>query len=79
MRARDEQGREFIVEMQVLNVAGFEKRVLYNACKAYAGQIRRGEDYYLLNDMVAVTITDFEMFNELPEVVNRFRLRAADG
>ena len=46
VRARDEQGQWYIIEMQVLNVAAFEKRVLYNACKAYSGQIQRGEDYY---------------------------------
>ena len=34
VRARDEQGQWYIIEMQVLNVAAFEKRVLYNACKA---------------------------------------------
>ncbi len=79
VHAVDEQDREFVVEMQVLNVAGFEKRVLYNACKTYAGQIDRGDEYRLLNDVIAVTITDFVMFEELAEVVNRFRLRGANG
>ncbi len=79
VRARDERGKSYIIEMQVLNVAGFEKRVLYNACKAYAGQIERGEDYHLLTDVIAITLTDFVMFEELPEVVNKFRLRAEAG
>lgn len=79
VRARDEQGKWYIIEMQVLNVAGFEKRVLYNACKIYAGQIQRGEDYHLLTDVIAITITDFVMFEELQSVVNKFRLRAEDG
>jgi len=79
VRARDEQGKSFIIEMQVLNVASFEKRVLYNACKAYAGQIRRGEDYRLLNNVIAITITDFVMFAELPAVVNKFLLREPSG
>jgi len=79
VRARDEQGKSYIIEMQVLNVAGFEKRVLYNACKAYAGQIQRGEDYHLLSDVIAITITDFVMFEDLPGMINKFRLRAEDG
>jgi len=37
VHARDEKGKSYIIEMQVLNVAGFEKRILYNACKAFAG------------------------------------------
>jgi predicted transposase/invertase (TIGR01784 family) len=76
VRVKDEQGRSYIIEMQVLNVAGFEKRILYNACKAYANQIQKGEDYHSLTPVVAITITDFTMFEELPEVVNRFKLRA---
>ncbi|WP_204369076.1 Rpn family recombination-promoting nuclease/putative transposase [Methylocucumis oryzae] len=50
--------------------------MLYNACKAYANQIQRGEDYHLLSAVIAVTIADFTMFSELPDVVNRFKLRA---
>jgi len=79
VRAQDEQGKSYIIEMQVLNVAAFEKRVLYNACKTYAGQIDRGEDYHLLTDVIAITITDFVMFDDLPAIVNKFRLRAEAG
>ena len=79
VRAQDEQGKWYIIEMQVLNVAGFEKRVLYNACKTYAGQIQRGEDYHLLTDVIAITITDFTMFENQPSVISKYRLRADDG
>ena len=78
VRAVDEQGRHFIIEMQVLPVANFEQRVLYNACKKYAGQISSGEDYRLLNDVIALTITDFVMF-EHTGVVSKFRLRDETG
>ncbi|MDQ6979200.1 MAG: Rpn family recombination-promoting nuclease/putative transposase, partial [Mariprofundaceae bacterium] len=53
VRARDEQGKSYIIEMQVLNVEGFEKRVLYNACKSYAGQLNHGQHYQLLTDVIA--------------------------
>ncbi len=79
VRARDERGKWYIIEMQVLNVAGFEKRILYNACKAYAGQIKRGEDYHLFTDVIAITITDFVMFGELADIVTKFQLRAQTG
>ena len=78
VRAVDEQGRHFIIEMQVLPVANFEQRVLYNACKKYAGQISSGEDYRLLNDVIVLTITDFAMF-EHTGVVSKFRLRDETG
>lgn len=79
VRVKDENGRSYIVEMQVLNVAGFEKRVLYNACKAYVNQIQKGEEYLGLCEVIAITITDFVMFEELDAVQNRFRMRAEDN
>jgi predicted transposase/invertase (TIGR01784 family) len=67
-----------IVEMQVLNVLGFEKRILYNAAKAFSIQLGVGEDYTLLNPVIALTITDFEMFPENPKVISRYRLKEKD-
>jgi predicted transposase/invertase (TIGR01784 family) len=63
-----------IIEMQVLNVLGFDKRVLYNAAKAFSIQLGVGKDYTLLNPVIALTITDFEMFPENPEVVSHYRM-----
>ena len=79
VRAKDERGKSYIIEMQVLNVAGFEKRILYNACKAYAGQLGAGDNYHLLTDVIAITITDFIMFPEMEAISNRFKLRADAG
>jgi len=58
----DERGRHYVVEMQVLNVEGFEKRVVYNTSKAYVTQLRTGEDYPGLDDVVGVTICDFVLW-----------------
>jgi predicted transposase/invertase (TIGR01784 family) len=79
VKARDEQGRWYIIEMQVLNVEGFEKRILYNACKSYSGQLDAADRYQLLTDVVAVTITNFVMFKDRPGIVSNFKLRADDG
>jgi predicted transposase/invertase (TIGR01784 family) len=78
VRATDEQGKHYIIEMQVLPVVSFEQRVLYNACKKYAGQIKKGDDYRLLNDVIALTVTDFLMF-EHPDMVSKFKLRDQSG
>jgi predicted transposase/invertase (TIGR01784 family) len=60
----DQSGRHYVVEMQVLNVEGFEKRVVYNASKAYVTQLRAGQDYPGLDDVVGVTICDFLLWPE---------------
>lgn len=79
VRAQDQKGRSFIVEMQVLVHAGLEKRILYNACKAYIGQIASAEDYSKLVEVIAITITDFVMFRELAGITGTFRLRASEN
>ena len=76
LQVKDQRDRKYIVEMQVLNIDGFEKRVLYNACKAYVNQISEGDDYPLLRNVIAVSFTDFVMFKELSGPVNLFRLRS---
>jgi predicted transposase/invertase (TIGR01784 family) len=78
VRAIDEQGKHYIIEMQVMPVKNFEQRVLYNACKKYAGQIQKGEDYRLLNDVIALTVTDFVMFDHV-DMVSKFKLRDESG
>ncbi len=67
-------GQKVIIEMQVLNVEGFEKRVLYNAAKAYAVQLDSGLPYPMLEPVIALTITDFKMFPDFEKVISYFRL-----
>ncbi|MEQ9484321.1 Rpn family recombination-promoting nuclease/putative transposase [Coleofasciculus sp. F4-SAH-05] len=75
VKARLTANTTVIIEMQVLNLEGFEKRILYNAAKAYSIQLEPGEDYTLLSPVIALTITDFEMFQDLPQVTSNFVLK----
>jgi len=75
VKARLADNKMVIIEMQVLNLEGFEKRILYNAAKAYSIQLEPGEDYTLLNPVIALTLTDFEMFENLPQVISNFVLK----
>ena len=79
VRAEDQSGKSYIIEMQVLNVESFEKRILYNACKTYANQLSSAEGYHLLTDVIAVTITNFVLFPEKDSIVSQFKLRGDDG
>jgi len=75
VKAKLVTGETVIIEMQVLNVEGFEKRILYNAAKAYSIQLPAGEDYPALSPVIALTITDFTMFPEIESVITRFILK----
>ena len=44
----DQQGRVFIVEMQIEWTDSFMQRMLFNASKAYIKQLKTGENYHLL-------------------------------
>ncbi len=78
VKAKLHSGETVIIEMQVLNVEGFEKRILYNATKSYAMQLDKGEKYSELNPVIALTITDFEMFSDIDRPISRFVLKEND-
>lgn len=71
IRARDKRGVTFIVEMQVESVVGFKKRFLYYACKAYSGQIGRGDDYPRLNQVIFIGILNFIGFEDEEAYISR--------
>jgi len=62
VRCKDRAGTTFVVEMQLIHHPGFVNRVVYNACKAYVGQLKAGEWYTKLSDVVAISICDFELW-----------------
>ena len=62
VRAKDKKGRQFVVEMQVADVDGFDKRVQYYTCRDYSMQIERGEQYPLLKPTYFIGILDFNFF-----------------
>ena len=72
VKAQITGNKTVIIEMQVLNVAAFDKRVLYNAAKAYSTQLKSGEGYSKLQPVIALIITDFEMFENRNKVISHF-------
>ncbi|MBK9017606.1 MAG: Rpn family recombination-promoting nuclease/putative transposase [Saprospiraceae bacterium] len=45
VKARDKKGKTYIIEMQVAEPDGLDKRLLYYASKDYSQQIESGEYY----------------------------------
>lgn len=75
VKARLNDGTLVIIEMQVLNVQSFGKRVLFNAAKTYAFQLQRGQGYRYLKPVIALTITDFEMFSDHDKLISCYVYR----
>ncbi len=83
VKCTDARGTRYVVEIQVLNVEGFEKRVVYNVAKAYTGQLDAGQRYPDLNDVIGVTVCDFELWprSQAPQVpmLSRWRMQEQHG
>jgi len=62
VRAKDVKGRQFVVEMQVAETDGFDKRVQYYTCRDYSMQIERGDEYPKLKPTYFIGILDFDYF-----------------
>ena len=56
VRCKDNQGRQFIVEMQMLWTPSFKARVLFNASKAYIRQLSPGRKYESLQPVFALNL-----------------------
>ncbi len=74
VRCQDRAGTTFVVEMQLIHIPGFINRVVYNACKAYVGQIKAAERYTTLMDVVAISICDFELWPDAQQIEQKLPL-----
>jgi predicted transposase/invertase (TIGR01784 family) len=73
VKAKDQSDKNYIVEMQVAEVEGFDKRVLYYASKSYSSQIDRGDLYEKLNPTFFIGILDFEI-TQNPDYISRHKI-----
>lgn len=62
VKVKDQTGMTYIVEMQLSEVSGFDKRVQYYVSKEYASQIEKGDEYSKLTPVVFIGILEFEYF-----------------
>ncbi len=74
VKAKLDSEKTVLIEMQVLNPLDFNKRVLYNAAKAYSLQLERGQGYSRLRPVIALTIVDFVLFPERDRPFSYYQL-----
>ena len=73
VRCKDNKGRHFIVEMQMIWSPEFKQRVLFNASKAYVRQMGSGEKYDLLQPVYSLNLVNiFEP--DLAEYYHYYRM-----
>ncbi|MDW8295849.1 MAG: Rpn family recombination-promoting nuclease/putative transposase [Raineya sp.] len=70
VKAKDENGKEYIVEMQVTDKIGFAQRVVYYSAKSYISQLNVNEEYYELKPVIFIGILNFT-FLETPHFLSK--------
>jgi len=70
VKATDENGNIFIVEMQLTDKKGLDKRIQYYGAKGYSSQIDSGDEYLKLKPMIFIGILDFDYFDS-PNYISR--------
>ena len=63
VRCKDQQGRQFIVEMQLYWNEEFKRRVLLNASKAIVRQLNEGENYSLIQPVYCLSLVNDKAFD----------------
>jgi predicted transposase/invertase (TIGR01784 family) len=75
IRAADESGHEFDIEMQVRRYEDYPKRTIYYLCRMYGGQLGAGEPYSMLRPVVGIHFLDYAFFPGGPDFHYHFSLR----
>jgi predicted transposase/invertase (TIGR01784 family) len=75
VKAQDNQGRWFNIEMQTTNQPGLRQRLAYYAASLYVGQMRSGDAYHDLRPAISICVLDAVLFPSVPELHLDFRLR----
>jgi predicted transposase/invertase (TIGR01784 family) len=81
VQCMDARGLQYRVKMQVLNVEAFEKRLVSDVVNH--GQLDTGQRYPGLNEVIGVTVSDFELWprSHVPQVpmLSRWRMQEQPG
>jgi predicted transposase/invertase (TIGR01784 family) len=77
IKARDQQGRLYNVEMQMLGTPIFPQRVLYYWAMLHGQQLREGDDYADLRATISISFVNSVLFPKVPDYHLDFQLRAS--
>jgi len=75
LKACDQSGRQFFIEMQMLASSAFRQRALYYWAWLHQDQLHESEDYPALRPTIAVCFVDTPLFRELDDYHLIFELR----
>ncbi|MDM8540121.1 Rpn family recombination-promoting nuclease/putative transposase [Desulfococcaceae bacterium HSG9] len=75
IRASDETGRQYDIEMQVRRYDDYNQRTIYYLSRMYAEQLQAGDEYGALKPVIGIHFLDYEQFPEYRDYHFSFELR----
>lgn len=72
VRCFDQEGRQFLVEMQMIWSQEFMQRVLFNASKAYVRQLDKKQDYKLLQPVYSLNLVNDTFMHDIPDYYHHY-------
>ena len=74
IKARDQSGRRFNIEMQMLPYPYYGKRIIYRWSRFYPQQLLEGNDYVTLQPTISISFLNHVLFPKVPDYLLRFHL-----
>ena len=74
VRCKDQNGRQFIVEMQMIWSPDYNQRVLYNAAKAYSRELPPGGDYNSLKTVYSLNLLNENLDLDVPQWYHHYQM-----
>ena len=79
IKAVDQKGAIYDIEMQISNFSGLIKRFVFYGCEVYAGQLRAGDDYSQLKPVFSICLLNGILWSNSKRVHHAFRLSDRDS
>ena len=79
VKARDNEGNLYQIEIQLVNFTDFPERILYNWADIYSEQLRNGEGYYRLKPTYSIWLLAENLIKADSDYIHTYKLRDAKG
>ncbi len=79
VKARDNDGNLYQIEIQLVNFTDLPERILYNWADIYSEQLRNGEGYYRLRPTYSIWLLAENLIKADSDYIHTYKLRDTKG
>jgi predicted transposase/invertase (TIGR01784 family) len=79
IKATDERGRQYNIEMQITDQVYYNQRALYYWSRLYTSQLQEGDAFGDLKKTISINVLNFDYFDEEPTYHNVFKVLNAES